>query len=478
MRIQGNPGLFTQNHYNHTNTELNKTLNKLSSGYQINQASDDAAGLAISEKMRGQIRGLEQAGENIQDGLSLINTTEGAIGQIQNPNLVRIRELVIQAANDTNTPEDRQLIQLEIDALKRGIDDIAYNTEFNTIKTLIPEDLKIVNSSTAPKLDIVLLIDDSGSMSSSINMAMMGLSTFADKMKTIGDVKIGTASVVYDSNRDLNLTSDIDAVKDHLKNVHKADGGGTKTDETILNILDGSKSLGLRPDSQKVYILLTDTNSEKEGNDVSKHNSEIKNKLDAQKGQLYVLGINHNNSWGNDYDDFSRFYGDYATNIIVPKSVSDISEGLTPGLTDEIIQNAKVEHIIQKDLIIQAGANEGQNLIIPLYDNRGVAIGINNIDVTQSYETTMEGLRRVDIANNILSERRATYGALSNRLEHAYNNVKNTEENLTKAESQLRDTNMAKEMSKLQKDQVLLQSSQSMIAQINQMSQGILQLLK
>ncbi|MGE7809114.1 flagellin, partial [Lysinibacillus capsici] len=93
MRIQYNQGLFTQNRYNQTNSEINKTLNKLSSGYKINQAADDAAGLTISEKMRAQIRGLNQAGENIQDGLSLINTADGALANMLDPNLQRLREL-------------------------------------------------------------------------------------------------------------------------------------------------------------------------------------------------------------------------------------------------------------------------------------------------------------------------------------------------------------------------------------------------
>ncbi|MEG0367736.1 MAG: flagellin, partial [Coprobacillus sp.] len=136
MRIQYNQGLFTQNRYNHTNTELNKTLNKLSSGYQINQAADDAAGLSISEKMRAQIRGLNQAGENIQDGLSLINTADGGLANILDPNLQRLRELAIQASNDTLTDDDRQKVQQEVDQIIKGISDITSNTEFNGMSLL------------------------------------------------------------------------------------------------------------------------------------------------------------------------------------------------------------------------------------------------------------------------------------------------------------------------------------------------------
>ncbi|RIJ69388.1 flagellin [Rummeliibacillus sp. POC4] len=128
--------------------------------------------------------------------------------------------------------------------------------------------------------------------------------------------------------------------------------------------------------------------------------------------------------------------------------------------------------------MIQTGANSGQTITIPLFDNRSEAIGINSINVVDSYDNTMEALNRVDIATGIISERRGIYGALYNRLEHADNNVQNAAELLTKAESSLRDADIAKEVTKLNKDQILLQSSQSMMAQINQMSQGVLQLLK
>lgn len=155
MRIQYNQGLFIQNQYNHTNTELNKTLNKLSSGYKINQAADDAAGLSISEKMRTQIRGLNQAGENIQDGYNLINVMDSALGTMQSPMLNRIRELIIQATNDTNTDNDRALMQQEINGLIEDIDDIVHHTEFNMIKTFIPPSQLTPGSESSGKTDIV-----------------------------------------------------------------------------------------------------------------------------------------------------------------------------------------------------------------------------------------------------------------------------------------------------------------------------------
>ncbi|RIJ69387.1 flagellin [Rummeliibacillus sp. POC4] len=251
MQIRFNKGQFTLNRYVQTNSEINKTLKKLSSGYRINDAADDAAGLSISEKMRAQINGLNQASENIQDGISLINVADGGLGQIQSPNLVRMRELIIQAANDTNTIEDRQKIQQEIDQIKQGINDIAESSEFNTIPVLTPTDLKPVPNAT-PKFDIIFLIDDSGSMGQSIKMVKAGLSTFSEKMKTWGDVAFGSTSVATpftNGTRDLNLTSDIKVLENHLENVHQATGGTTQTEKILSNLLDSTSALGGRPDA-------------------------------------------------------------------------------------------------------------------------------------------------------------------------------------------------------------------------------------
>lgn len=458
-----------------TTAQMQKTYEKLSSGYTINRAADDAAGLAISEKMRGQISGLEQAAENIQDGISLMNVAEGGLGQIQNPNLVRMRELIIQAANDTNTMEDRQKIQQELDQIKAGINDIAEGSEFNTIPVLTPTDLK-PGAGQTPKFDIIFLIDDSGSMHTNIQMVAQGLSTFSEKMQTWGDVAFGSTSVAQhplNDIRDLNLTADASILENHLNTVHKADGGGTFTEKALENLLYNPSALGGRADAQKVYVIVTDTNTEEPNADLD--NTYLKNKVDAQNAQVYTIGVN-SSPWYQ--KDFEAIYGEFSTEVLVAKNASDISENLTPNLADDIANNSGNGNRLQKDILIQAGANEGQTITIPLFDNRSEAIGINSLNVVDSYEHAMEALNRVDIATNIISERRSLYGALTNRLEHANNNVQNAAELLTKAESSFRDADMAKEVTRLTKDQVILQSAQSMMAQVNQMSQGILQLLK
>ena len=136
MRINHNiPALFAYNAYNLTQADIGKAIEKLSTGLRINSAADDAAGLGISEKMRAQVRGLAQATRNAQDGISMIQTAEGALQEVHSM-LQRMRELAVQAANDTLTSQDRAFIQLEIDKLKEGIDHIANTTQFNKKRLL------------------------------------------------------------------------------------------------------------------------------------------------------------------------------------------------------------------------------------------------------------------------------------------------------------------------------------------------------
>lgn len=146
--------LNTYNRLNKNNKNTSNSIEKLSSGLRINKASDDSAGLATSEKMRAQIRGLQQAQRNIQDGISLVQTAEAGLGEIENPNLQRLRELAIQSANDTLTTEDRQEIQNEVNQIRQGINEIANNTEFNQIPLLNISNT-ILQKSTKTKLSVI-----------------------------------------------------------------------------------------------------------------------------------------------------------------------------------------------------------------------------------------------------------------------------------------------------------------------------------
>ncbi len=224
MRINHNiPALNTYRHLNSVTLAQSKSMEKLSSGLRINQAADDAAGLAISEKMRSQIRGLKTAERNILDGVSLIQTAEAGLSNIHNM-LQRARELTIQAANGTMTVDDRKAIQKEIDQLKQGIDDIADHTHFNEIELLRPPKIVINKPPSGPtmdKADIVFFIDDSSTMQEEIDQVVNGISQFVDGLSSYGDVQVATVSTVH-GERWLPLTSDIETIKNQLNDIHVA----------------------------------------------------------------------------------------------------------------------------------------------------------------------------------------------------------------------------------------------------------------
>lgn len=504
MRIQYNQGLFTQNRYNQTNTELNKTLNKLSSGYKINQAADDAAGLSISEKMRAQIRGLNQAGENIQDGQNLINVMDSALGIMQSPMLNRMRELIIQASNDTNIYSDRLLIQKELDEIINSIDDIVHNTEYNTIKTFMPPSQLTPVTTSSGKSDIVFIVDNTSSMGAEINNLKNNISNFVSALKGHNiDTQLG---LIYyeDESKNLGNTNganvpaknlgfplDVDSFKNSITSMPL--GGGADIPESGLEAIHLANSItNFRPDATKNYILITDApvhEAIKNGfNDINNNGLQdpdepdlfdtkysthtIQSIIDSlDQTKITIIGPEHSiiksqlsqlsTSTGGSYLNVNGSYSEQL--LALAEKITNESGGV---FTEESM----------KPIIIQAGANEDQHITIPLYDMRDFRLMLKDMALTP-YSAAMDSLSRVDSIIAKISSHRSEYGAFYNRLEHAYNNVKNTEENLTKAESTLRDADMAKEMSKLKKDQVLLQSSQSMMAQINQMSQGILELL-
>lgn len=369
------------------NTNAGKSMEKLSSGLRINRAGDDAAGLAISEKMRGQIRGLTQASRNSADGISMIQTAEGALNETTNI-LQRMRELAVQASNDTNTTSDRNEIQKEINALTEEVDRIANNTEFNTQKLLNGNKSgvggDIVNEAVAEKAGKFEFELD--------NLA-------ANKKLNVDGVEI-------------NITANAAAGGNDLKNVIEAKIG---TDYTVTV-------------ANKKVTLEQKNASDKEKMNVKLENSAVK--------------------------------------------VNVIDAGIS----------AKDEEISEGKANIQVGANSNQSMDIEIGDMRAKALNItdgagNSLSVLNA-EDANKAITAFDAALNEVSSQRANLGAVQNRLEYTISNLDNTAENLTSAESTLRDVDMAKEMMEYSKNNILNQAAQAMISQANQQPQNVLQLLR
>lgn len=463
MRIQSNQGLFTQNRYNHTNTELNKTLNKLSSGYQINKAADDAAGLSISEKMRAQIRGLNQAGENIQDGLSLINTADGGLANILDPNLQRLRELTIQASNDTLTDDDRQKVQQEVDQIIRSIIDIASNTEFNGMSLLAGTSDKDGTTISSDSLDqLVQKITTTGGVTD----------------KYTKDGKDYASAIIDFSN--INSATD----------VAKLEGKGVNYTCCTCNQAYSIKFVNGNPDTSRLNapnpVMEVDVSTITNGTDLV---NKIIETAYGEPGFVYdprtlpnppSKSVNIPNSATGFVEHYSQLASDGGKLYVYDNRPENYGKNWPINNSGAFELNVYGETVEEKDLFlhlnIQAGSNSGQSVKISIPNVTVKHLKIDTLPVN-SQENANSAISKVDYAIMKASNARSTIGAYQNKFEHAYNNVKNTEENLIKAESQLRDADMAKEISKLNKDQVLLQSSQSMMAQINQMSQRILEIL-
>ena len=354
-----------------------KSMEKLSSGLRINRAGDDAAGLAISEKMRGQIRGLDQASRNAQDGISMIQTAEGALNETHSM-IQRVRELTVQANNDTNTEEDRTQIQKEITELTSEITRVAEKTEFNT-KTLLDGSLGVKAA------DGTVTIDD---------LTAEGIS-----VSTTG-VKTGST-----------LSFEVDDAND------------------TITISDGTTSQTLA------------------GGDI-----EAGSTLNFDK-----LGVKI---------DFS----------------ADIDEADLMTLVD-----TKNITTTGNTTSFQIGANGDTTLDISIGDMRANALGtgtgsavasLADVNVTDAGAGFDENIKVIDKALEQVSTQRAALGAWQNRLEHTINNLGTSSENLTAAESRVRDVDMAKEMMTFSKNNILAQAAQSMLAQANQQPQQVLSLLR
>lgn len=382
-----------------------KSMEKLSSGLRINRAGDDAAGLAISEKMRGQIRGLDQASRNAQDGISLIQTAEGALNETH-AILQRVKELATQSSNGTlDNGVDRVAIQAEVDKLNEEIDRISSTTNFNGIK----------------------LLD--------------------------GSIGAGATSIVgYDKTLDLGTTA-----KATVTSVNGVDAKAGDTVKTTVN-------------DTKVTFTITDD----KGNATSKvvdindvlTDKETGGAFTAAKGKQGVIDLT---SVGLGRIEFTAQDADATAENLA----TDLNTFFTAGKA--VTGTAGTGGT----LTLQVGdsTDTAQKVSVNISSMSSASLGVNGLDVTSQSAATA-AIDRAKDAINTVSTQRAKLGATQNRLEHTINNLGTTSENLTAAESRIRDVDMAKEMMNFSKDNILSQAAQAMLAQANQQPQGVLQLLR
>lgn len=516
---------------------LSKSTEKLSSGYRINRAADDAAGLAISEKMRSQIRGLNKASSNAQDGISMIQTAEGAL-QESHSILQRMRELTIQAANGTETDEDRGNIQDEISQLQSELDRISTDTEFNTMKLLDGSlDGGAATTSAGPKFGIYDT-DLKGFVTSNVTGVKIATSVSASK---------GGESALWDAagttltlNLAENTTYTQAELNNLIKNAKQEDNSATQAPADVkLNLNNGTYTSGVKgsatagqtteagqratgtydivddADTNFVGVTQMTITAKKYGED---NNISIEIKFDKEKGGeefkldtaatytttgkldaagQYTLSL----ATGVEYTEkdiekilaqagFSaevEFKGpnpDEANTLFITKNdVTATRAALAngAGLGDDDAYLGQKNYDVSsggEGVTLQVGANEGQTISFGISDMSSTALGVDGTKVDCSTQTgASNSIDALDKAIATVSKQRSLLGAVQNRLEHTISNLDNTSENLQSAESSIRDVDMASEMVTYSKYNILQQAGQSMLAQANQSNQGVLSLL-
>ena len=479
MVVQHNMQAMNANRIlNITTGAQSKSTEKLSSGYRINRAADDAAGLTISEKMRKQIRGLDQASTNAQDGVSSVQTAEGALTEVHSM-LQRMNELAVQAANGTNSKEsDRQAIQDEIDQLTTEIDRVAETTKFNEIYLLKGDsnggtknvfmkghDAGLKGTLTDSAKSATFVMDD---LKAGDKVTIAGKeysigSTEADVKKLIVDPGAGKSSTVKIDGTEYKLNhtgGNLEILKDGNK-VTKADVGittGTTTDPASLDEFKGLVKAGsvVEVDGKK-YTVMTDANTDNIDDDDS---SVITKDKAEEKIQAELTAAN---------------------NIGTVDEAATVAKTAANGKTTYTITKgyATVADTLSFNLHVGADADMTNKITVDIDTMNSANLGIKGLNVTDATGTAATyAVDAISDAIAKVSSQRSALGAVQNRLEHTIDNLDNIVENTTTAESRIRDTDMAEEMVEYSKNNILAQAGQSMLAQANQSTQGVLSLLQ
>ena len=402
-----------------------KSTEKLSSGYKINRAADDAAGLSISEKMRKQIRGLSQASDNAEDGISCVQTAEGALTEVHSM-LQRMNELAVKAGNGTMSEDDRQNVQDEIDR-------VSETTKFNETYLLKGDDT--------------------------------GAKTYSASYKTPVTNDIG-----YAANK---TAADL---------AWYAEGGTTKLtlDELKSDYLEvGTDGRVALKEGKKLYTEAADTTGQ--------YGAQKKDKIAAVADIQAVLtakstALTLQDGTAVKEADLANYFdadGTYKGGLY--KAATDGTA--TEVGAEQIANYVKVTASNASDLLLsfQVGADttSENKITVAMQSMSAKSIGVDQLKVTGSDSTNAD--KAVDTISDAIkkvSKQRSALGAVQNRLEHTISNLDNVVENTTSAESRIRDTDMAEEMVSYSKNNILMQAGQSMLAQANQQNQGVLSLLQ
>lgn len=539
MRINLNiSSIVSKNALGNNDSRLSESTLRLSSGYKINRASDNAAGLAIARKMNAQIRGLVRANENANDGISVVNTADGAMTEMHDI-LQRMNELSVQAANGTNSEDDRAKIQVEIDQLIQELDRIADTTQFNA-QTLLDGTFAYKGYTNTENVKVMSYTDGVTSGTYVIgtikySYTEKSITTYANDGTSVAKVeneesfKISSADDVRNA---LVMEKDLDSYKKDAENstglkAFPNDSLVTIEDEYVVIKASGDFQVKLAV-NDKDALEATGLASTEVSTETYSTSTYRKVYVTAPDGETYMIGkftvgdqTDPEHVPSENYKYVARTMGEYfaakgENNVKITDMICDENGNMTITYDSSAGNGRKLDlklsdptatmqdYLSQKEVIsetiytvgnsdkddcvainltgmgamrVQVGANEGQYLDIEIPDLNTVYLGVNKLDV-RTEDSATESINIVGKAINYLSEVRAKIGAYTNRLEHTITNLDTTEENMTAAYSRIMDVDMAEEMTEYTTVQVLVQASTSMLAQANERPQQVLQLLQ
>ena len=460
---------------NVTTSAQSKSTEKLSSGYRINRAADDAAGLTISEKMRKQIKGLDRASTNAEDGVSAVQTAEGALTEVHSM-LQRMNELATQSANGTNSNTDRKAIQDEIDQLTTEIDRVSETTKFNETYLLKGDGAEKAHNVNAHDagLDGVTLTDKGNEVEVTLKELKAGDKiSIAGKNYTIGSTadeitnKMTAGAAGAKNSYTINgATYQVDEnnkvyTADGKTKVTKAELTGTGAGDAELTDLQGLVKEGSTVTiGTKTYTAMTD----KAGAGADGIDDNDSTVITAGKAyQLQTAEIVKASSIG----------ADTAATV---KNGANATKDATATFT---LNKGTVSYkdALSFNLHVGADADMTNKITVNIDSMNSAGLGVKGIKADTEQDATY-AIDAIADAISTVSSQRSSLGAVQNRLEHTINNLDNVVENTTSAESRIRDTDMAEEMVNYSKNNILAQAGQSMLAQANQSNQGVLSLLQ
>lgn len=459
------PAMNAQRQFDGVQSVLSGSMEKLSSGYKINRAGDDAAGLTISEKMRVQIKGLNRGSTNIQDGISLVNVADGALEEIQSI-LQRMNELAVQAANDTNTVEDRKALNEEVKSLSDEITRIGKDTRFNT--------KNILDDVTATDItSITQLVRCKAANSGYLQESVLSNSSTSTNPKWYPAAKLDFSGVTAAdisklAGKGFSFTCSV-SCPEEFEFKFKTDG----TANTASNLT-----------GQVRHIYEIDISQCQSGADIvlELYNFVAANQPNGNSGthsdiMTNAIRVSHSNDLAID-GAMLYVYANHSPSS--SQASAEKQYPRNPGSKYGAVDASSLVNIsddeVENEFWIQCSSNKDDKMRITTHKINAKLLGVDGLSLT-THTSASKAITKVQEAIDKVSGYRSELGAYTNRLETSYNNVRNSSENIQRSESFIRDTDMAEEMMNYTKSNILAQAGNMMLAQANLNNQGVLQLL-